>query len=325
MKSYERILRAVYAQPWAIQPEKLEEILGFLELKAAGIGPAPETRAEIEAAAQVAQVRAKNSAAMGGGAIAVLPLYGIISHRANMTESISGPGGTSTAIFGEQFRQAMSDPNVKAIVLDVDSPGGSIDGVPELAEEILGARGVKPVTAVANTLMASAAYWIAASASEIVASPSAMVGSIGVYSAHTDVSKAAEQEGVKVTLISAGKYKTEGNPYEPLGDDARASMQAMVNEYYGMFVRAVAKGRNAKTEDVCGGYGEGRVVSAASAVRAGLVDRVGTLADVLAKHGGGARSQREALRAEDVTLLAAREFSRTEMEAFRMALEMAGA
>jgi signal peptide peptidase SppA len=282
MKSYDRILRAVCSLPWAIQPEKLEAILAFLELRASGHFTDAAKLAEINASAQAAAARI---ASTPKGSVAVLPLYGIISHRVNLMNEISGPGGTSTEKFTQAFRAALNDPNVSAIVMDVDSPGGSVDGVPELADEIYSSRGKKPMTAVANTLTASAAYWIASQCDELVASPSAAIGSIGVYCAHGDYSKALDAEGVKVTLISAGKYKTEGNPYEPLPQDAYDALKASVDEYYGMFTRAVAKGRGAKADDVRNGYGEGRVVSAQQAVKLGMADRVATLDQVLAKYG----------------------------------------
>lgn len=282
--NYRRVILAAYASIWAIQPEKLEAILAFLDLKAAGGGPSEEKLAEIMAASELQAARAKVDA-QTPGSVAVLPLYGIISHRASMMSSMSGPGGTSTEQFGAQFRQAVNNPSVKAIVIDVDSPGGTIDGVAELANEIYQARDKKPITAVANCLMASAAYWIACSASEIVASPSAQVGSIGVFMAHKDVSAALEKEGVDVKLISAGKYKTEGNPYGPLTEEARAALQGMVDEAYGNFTQAVAKGRKSSQAAVQAGYGEGRVVSAQSAVSSGLADRVATLDQVLSKYG----------------------------------------
>jgi signal peptide peptidase SppA len=282
--NYSRVILAAYASIWAIQPEKLEGILAFLDLKASGGGPTEERLAEIKAAAELQAARAKVDASTPGS-VAVLPLYGIISHRASMMSNMSGPGGTSTEQFGAQFRQAVNNPSVKAIVIDVDSPGGTVDGVAELANEIYQARDKKPITAVANCTMASAAYWIACSASEIVASPSAQIGSIGVFCAHKDISKALDMEGVTATLISAGKYKTEGNAYEPLTAESRASLQAMVDEAYGNFTQAVAKGRKSSQAAVQGGYGEGRVVSAQSAVASGLADRVATLDQVLAKYG----------------------------------------
>ncbi|MCC7371633.1 MAG: S49 family peptidase, partial [Chloroflexi bacterium] len=143
---------------------------------------------------------------------------------------------------------------------------------------------------------ASAAYWIASSADEIVVTPSGEVGSIGVFTAHEDISAALEAEGVTVTLISAGKYKTEGNPFEPLSEEARGAIQARVDDYYSMFVRAVARGRGVKPADVRGGFGQGRVVGADEAVRLGMADRVGTMAQTverLAGRRGGAGSRAE--------------------------------
>jgi signal peptide peptidase SppA len=277
MKSYERIMRAVYATPWFIERAKLEAILGFLELKASGGGPSDEKLAEMRAAA------AARGIARASGGVAVLPLFGMISHRANMMQEFSG--GTSVDQFTSAFRQALKDPNVKAIVIDVDSPGGSVDGVEELAAEIFQARGQKPITAIANTLMASAAYYIACSASDLVVTPSGLVGSIGVYMAHTDTSEKDAKEGVKTTVISAGKYKAEGAAGKPLGDEGVAYAQSIVDSFYDQFVKAVARGRSVQASAVRSGFGEGRVVPAKQAVELGMVDRVATFDQVLAKYG----------------------------------------
>lgn len=305
MRAYEHILRAVYGTPWAIQPEKLDAIVGFLLLRASGGAASEETLAEIRANRQEMSARRNSAPVAGGGSVAVLPLYGLISHRAGMVGDMSAPEGTSTEKFGAQFRQAVADPGVKAIVIDVDSPGGTVDGVPELAAEIFEARDKKPITAVANSLMASAAYWIGCAAGDLAVSPSAVVGSVGVYTAHQDESKYLENAGVKTTLISAGKYKTEANPYEPLGDEARAAMQQMVNDYYSLFVKAVAKGRGVNADAVRGGFGEGRVVTAQQAVKLGMADRVATLDQVLSKYGVG-RANTSPMRAEiDIPEIAA--------------------
>ena len=275
----DRILRAVCATPWAILPEKLDAICEFLTLRAAGTRFTAE-----EIQARIGEGRRGAPAQPGG--VAVLPLYGVIAHRINMVEDVSGPGGTSTEKFGQQLDAALADPSITAIVLDIDSPGGSVEGVEELAAKILGARGQKPITAVANSLAASAAYWIGSAADELVVTPSGMLGSIGVFTVHTDISEAAAADGLKFTLISAGRYKVEGNMYEPLTEEARAATQDLVDEYYGAFVRGVAKGRGVSTADVRGGFGQGRVVPARQAVGLGMADRVATLEQVLAKLGG---------------------------------------
>lgn len=258
--------------PWAILPEKLHAIMAMLYRHEAGVRLSAE---EIQAVTKPGR-----PSSISGG-IQVLPLFGTIAPRANVMTEMSG--GTSAEMFGKAFRAAIADPNIGAVVIDVDSPGGAVQGIDELANEIYRARGTKPIVAVANHLAASAAYWIATAADELVVSPSGEVGSIGVFAAHDDVSKAQENIGVKTTLVSAGKYKTEGNPYEPLTDESRASIQKRVDEYYGMFTAAVARARGVPVSNVQNGFGEGRVVGAKEAVRLGMADRIGTLDDTIAR------------------------------------------
>jgi signal peptide peptidase SppA len=225
-----------------------------------------------------------------GSTIAVLPLTGTISHRMGMLAEASG--GISTERFTQWLRAAAADPSVKAIVIDADSPGGTVDGVPELADEIARTNKIKPVVGVSNSMAASAAYWLLSQCSELVCTPSGCVGSVGVFASHEDMSKMLEVYGVKVSLISAGKYKTEGNPYEPLSDEARQALQADVDAYYDLFTKAVAKGRNTDQKTVKAGFGEGRMVMATEAVKQGMADRVGTLDQTLAKLGAKPASQR---------------------------------
>lgn len=277
---YEHVLRAFRDQPWYLMPEKLEQIAAFLELKAAGGDVPREEIAAIVAAAE-------HSAPGSPGNIAVLPLLGTISQRAGMMSEMSG--GTSTERFTAAFRQVMADESVKAVIMDVDSPGGAVYGIDELASEIFAARGRKPIVAVANSLAASAAYYIASSADEVVVTPGGEVGSIGVVAVHEDWSGAYEQAGVKPTIIRAGKYKWEGNDLEPLTSEAQSAIQAAVDRYYGMFVRAVARGRGVSAQDVRNGFGEGRIVGAQEAVKLGMADRIATLDETIARFSGGGR------------------------------------
>jgi HK97 family phage major capsid protein len=290
------VMRAVQSTAWAIVPEKLHAILDMLELRASGVA---KSDAEIRAVMNARSTATR--APTVGGKIAVLPLYGVVCQRANVVSEYSG--GTSTDQFAASFDAAMANAEVGAIVIDCDSPGGSVSGVAELAARVRAARGKgKPIVAVANALMASAAYWICAQADEIVASPSSLIGSIGVFTCHTDESAADERAGIKRTLISAGKFKTEGNSYEPLSDAARAAEQAMVDEFYNMFVAAVAAGRDVKASAVTNGFGEGRVLPARQAVAEGLADRVATLEQVLADLGApSAGMNGKARRAEAQT------------------------
>jgi signal peptide peptidase SppA len=307
---YPNVVKAICNTPWAILPEKLEEITALIELKAAGFDLSAE---QIQAA-----VGDKKPMPKPTGAIAVIPIYGVISQRLSMMDAISGGGAASTDKISQQLKQALSDPNVGSILLDIDSPGGSIFGVAELADEIYNARGEKRITAMANSFAASAAYWIATAADEFIVTPSGQVGSIGVFMTHIDESKSLEQEGKKITMISAGKYKTEGSPSEPLTDEARAAMQDKVDTYYSMFVKAVAKNRGVSVSDVRNGFGEGRMMAAAEALKLGMVDRVGTFDQTLQRLGAG-KGSLALPRAEG----SGSEVS-TENEAERLRVQLAG-
>jgi signal peptide peptidase SppA len=273
---YRHICAEVFNKPWAILPEKLGIIAELIALRAAGEKLTEEQIRERIGAGP-------RSSPSAPGVVAMIPICGVISNRMNMMSQISG--GTSVEKLTSLFRSALADTNVKAIVFDVDSPGGSVEGVPELADEIYAARGKKKMVAVANTMAASAAYWLASCADELVVTPSGAVGSIGVFATHEDLSKALDADGVKMSLVSAGKYKVEGNPYEPLSDEARANLQSQVDAFYSMFTKAVARNRDATTSAVQNGFGQGRMVLAADAVKEGMADKVATMAQTLARFG----------------------------------------
>jgi signal peptide peptidase SppA len=211
--------------------------------------------------------------------VAVIPVIGPVSYRSDWFSEMFG--GAAVSSIANQLRRAAADPNVTVIVMPIDSPGGSVYGLQELAAQIRGARASKPVITVADPMAASAAYYIGAQGTEFVVTPSGEVGSIGVFMMHVDVSKALADEGITITFISQGKYKTEGNPYEPLSEDAAAALQTTVDHYYSQFIADVAKGRGMAKSDVLAGFGQGRMLTAPDALSAGMVDRVGTLADTL--------------------------------------------
>lgn len=277
---YQHVLRAVRDTPWAIRPEALLVIQDVITQRVQG---EPLTDDQIQARIQSARPA---PIASQHGDVAVLPLFGVLMPRASLMSQMSG--GTSVEQFTRDLADLVADPTVDTIVLNVDSPGGMTDLIPEAAQQIREARQVKRVVAVANTDAASAAYWLAAQATELVVTPSGSVGSVGVYAAHQDFSAKLEREGVQTTLISAGRFKTEGNPFEPLSADALAAVQARVDEFYGMFVADIAAGRGVSTEDVRSGFGEGRMVTANQAVAAGMADRVETLDGVVARLSGAA-------------------------------------
>lgn len=289
----DRVLQAAAAGVWLIDPQKAAQIVAALILRSEGHTEWAGERREPVYAAEPVQGRR--------GAVHVLRLHGSIFPRAGMMAAMSG--GASLERFQQAFRDAAADPNAQAIVLDVDSPGGMVDLVPETAAMIHGARRAdRPIVAVANTLMASAAYWIASAADEIVATPSATVGSIGVYTMHEDLSAALEQAGVKRSFISAGPRKVEGNRFEPLDDTARAALQAEVEATYNAFVRDVARFRGvsasvvrADPESAEQHYGGGRAYNTQTAARLGMVDRVATFDDTVMRVAGSRRSRRASL------------------------------
>jgi signal peptide peptidase SppA len=166
------------------------------------------------------------------------------------------------------------------------SPGGVVTGTDELSSQIFAARGTKPIIAHVNGYAASAAYWIASAADEIVVTSSGQVGSIGVIGVHDDVSAALEKMGVKKTIISSGKYKAEGSPFGPLSDEARTHRQQEADAYYDDFVRAVARNRNVSLSAVRDGFGQGRMVRAEAAIAEGMADRIATLDETIARFAG---------------------------------------
>lgn len=286
------LLSEFLTTPWALMPERLQAMAGVLTRWSAGEPPTDETMFQIQSERVLRDTRKQMAAANAGSGIAVLPLYGVVTQRGNMVDDISGPGSTSTQQFTSALRQVLADDTVGQILIDIDSPGGSVYGVAELASEIVKARAQKPVVAVANSLAASAAYWIGCSASEFYVTPGGEVGSIGVWQAHFDYSKALEEEGVKTTLVSAGKFKVEGNPYVPLDPEAQAFMQSRVDDYYNAFIQAVAVGRGVSVDDVRNGMGEGRVLGADAALVQRMVDGIASFDDVLAKMQKSAISQK---------------------------------
>jgi signal peptide peptidase SppA len=277
--SYPQLVRSLCERPWAITEEALLGIREIVSLRVQGIDLTDDQKRErIGATSYAARKPMGYGVPQGGGnatVVAVLPLYGVIIPKASLFSDVSG--ASSVEGFRRMFREALNDRDVSAIVIDVDSPGGQTDLITELCAEIRDARGEKPIVAVANTLCCSAAYWIASQADEVVGTPSAKVGSIGVFCVHDDISAMQEKAGVKTTLIYAGTHKVDGNPFEPLSDTARKDIQARVDAAYDLFVADIAAGRGVDESKIRSGYGEGRVLDAKAALSEGMIDRLDTL------------------------------------------------
>lgn len=301
---FHRIVGDVLQTPWALLPSALDAMLSVLQVRATGQRVSEE---EVRAAIATREAREPVRGVQRG--VALLPVFGILGQRMNLPLQMSG--GTSTEILSRDFRQLLDDDRVSAIVLACDSPGGSTHGVGELATEIRTAREQKrkPVVACVSSLCASAAYWIASGAERIVITPGGDAGSVGVICAHEDFSGAQERAGIKTTLISAGRFKAEANPFQPLTDEARANLQRRVDECYRRFVAAVAAGRGVSEHAVREGYGQGRLLGAREALAAGMVDEIATLDEVITDlaeqtmSSRVTRSPREAARRQEPAAL----------------------
>lgn len=211
--------------------------------------------------------------------IAVIPIIGSMSHRATGIEAMSGM--TSYATLQKQFDAAFNDPNVGSILMDIDSPGGSVAGAFDFRDYLMSKKGTKPVYALARDAMCSAAYLIGSTADKVYATQTARVGSIGVVAMHTDVSGKMEKDGIKPTFISAGKFKTAGNPYEKLEGEKLKYLQDSVDESYDMFINAVADARGIDKKVIRDT--EARVYGGKKAVEIGLADGIRTYESVLAE------------------------------------------
>ena len=252
------ILTEARRHVWALRPEVWDSFSRVLSL-------------DVLPVAATAPPKPRRSSSREPG-VAVIPLQGLITPKLSMLSMLFG--GSGLHAFRENLAAAAADDEVSAIVLDVDSPGGSSAMVEETATAIQAARVAKPVISAVNCDAGSGAYWLAAQADEITITPSGMVGSIGAFILHLDQSGLNEKMGVEPTYISAGRFKVEGNPDEPLTDQAHEHLQELVDETHATFVRDVARGRGVTEKAVRQGFGEGRMVTAERALEAGMVDRI---------------------------------------------------
>lgn len=265
-----RRIRSVLSEQhhWAIHPPALAELLSLLERM-------PADEMDLESIGGRLGMQASDSRMEVTNGVAYIPVVGVLQPKANyMTRWF---GGTATSQVEVDFRRAVSDSQIRAIVLLVDSPGGSAMGNEELAQTIFAARGSKPITAFVRGICASAAYYVASAADRIVASPSSSVGSIGTILFHADQSKMLEEWGITVTPIHHGRHKADGNPYQPLGEQGKQTLQAYVNAYGDQFVEAVARHRAITPSEVMDRFGQGKVFLASEALSLGLIDAVGAI------------------------------------------------
>lgn len=278
---YLRYLANYSDSVWAIRPERLESLLAMARTNAS-FSLSDES---------VAALMAAKPKRARGGDIARISIEGVIEPKTTFWSLLFG--GTGLDMVAAEFDAALKDPDVKGILLDIDSPGGVVSGVPEMAKTIRAARGQKPILAVANSMAASAAYYLAAQADSISVTPSGDVGSIGVVYMHTDARGFAEQMGVSHRIFRSQERKADVNPWEELSEAAAADIQSKVDAYDAMFVADVAKGRGVSRETVRKNYGAGLMFLAKDALAAGLVDQVETVDEAAARLARGAVAVRQ--------------------------------
>jgi signal peptide peptidase SppA len=221
----------------------------------------------------------------------------VIQIHDTLTKYGSSMTGGGTIEMRRQVRAAARDGAIKAIVLHVDSPGGTVSGTRDLAQEVAAARAAKPTFAFIEDLGASAAYWIASQADKVFVNDTGLVGSIGTFAVIHDTSGAAGQMGIKVHVIRAGEFKGAGTPGTPVTEGLLAESQRVVDELNGHFLQGVAAGRRMPMEKVIA-LADGRVHVGAAAVAAGLADGVKSFDEVLSE-GARAGKSKSPIRAED--------------------------
>jgi signal peptide peptidase SppA len=259
--STERLNPLTLSRLWAILPEQLAQIESCI---LRGQSWASDWRA------------AKPSTEhRGTHKIVVIPVQGVLSK--------DGPDwmGTSYDSITDAAEKAAADPSVKRIVLAVDSPGGEVTGLPETAAVLAQVAKVKPVSAMVDGVAASAAYWLTSQASDVTLTPSGEVGSVGVRMMHADIGKMLENEGIKVTELYSGNFKTEWSPFKPLSEEAIGDMQERLAAAHTEFLTAIASGRGERvsTQMRDNRMGEGRMFGADAAASHGLVDKIQTSRD----------------------------------------------
>ena len=257
----------LFGVPLAIHRPKLDIILSVL---GARIGLA-------DLAAPVGYTPAARAPGPPSGKVAVIPIHGTLVRRTSGLEAESGLA--SYTGIAAQLDAALTSPEVAAILLDIDSPGGESGGVFDLADRIRAASQIKPVWAVANDMAFSAAYALASAASRVFVSRTGGVGSIGVIAMHVDQSKKDEQDGVLYTAVFAGERKNDLNPHAPISSEAHAQLLAEVHRIYGLFVETVARHRGLEPSAVRGT--EAGLFFGPAAVAMGLADAVGSFDDAL--------------------------------------------
>lgn len=272
------IVQFALSQTWAMEPAAHRRMMEILLRHADGVKLTEEDL--VAATGRTMPGRSAEREIDEKTGIATIPIHGVIAHRASAVARVSSRVGTSVEHIREDLRVAMASDAVKGIVLDVDSPGGSVAGITELAEEIRAAREQKPIVAHTDSLMASAAYWLASQADKIFATRTAEVGSIGVIAAFYDDHRAAANAGFDPIVIKSTPAKGGVQGNGSVSDSERADIQRAVDHFHGLFIEAVGAGR--RIDDAAAkALGDGRVYIGAEAQQRGFIDGIHSRASVV--------------------------------------------
>lgn len=264
---------------WAIQPAYLELIQNIYLARRDRKITAEELR-EIEAAVGKPLNNNADKRYEVRDGVAVIPVMGSMVKRGSMFSSVSGM--TSYEAIQRDLRQAANDPEVTAALLNIDSPGGVVNGTATAAEAIKAFGQKKPISAWTDGMMTSAAQWLGAATGGVyIGNDTTELGSIGVIGRHVDVSKSEEMDGVKTTILTAGKYKGVGHPYSPLSAEHQVLMQDRLDYAYSAFVNSMAEYRGVPVDMVLANMAEGRIFSGKQAIDAGLADGMMSFDDMI--------------------------------------------
>jgi signal peptide peptidase SppA len=261
----------IFDTPLLIAPQKLEVILAALAPRL-GIEAPP-----VSAVVSVERASRKPYEVTPDG-IAIIPVEGTLVHKTRGIDALSGL--RSYVDIQQEIEDAATDPTIKGILLEIDSPGGEVAGAFDVADTVYSARATKPLIAVANNDAFSAAYLLASAAQRIYVSRTSGVGSVGVIVSHLDMSGNDEKMGYRYTIVSAGARKADFNPHAPLSEEAKSVLEGEIARTYGLLVNTVARNRGLPEAAVRGT--EAGLFFGSDALNVKFADRLGTRQDALA-------------------------------------------
>jgi len=278
-KPCKNVLSAIYTGRWAIETNHLDLLISI----------ADRSYSNLEAVLATPTDRRESGTIQMRDGVAVLKVFGPIFPRSDMFSDISGATNVQNLAF--RFNEALTAPDVKAIVLDIDSPGGNIVGIHEFANQIFNARGIKPIIAYTGGYCASAAYWIASACDEIVADKTAFLGSIGVVAAWTDDSEARKKSGlIDYEVVSS---QSPNKRVDLASDDGRSMLQKELDALADIFISSSARNRGVDIQTVTEKFGKGGILLADEAIKSGMADKIGSLENLIQTLSKGAISVSE--------------------------------